>query len=153
MEGIKFDSRQVLMLTGMENDEQVLSAVADAMCEIGLVKDTYKQAILDREKEFPTGLNTGGCNIAIPHADVTHVNEASICVGILEEPVMFHAMDEPDDLIPVKMVIMLALKEAHSHLDMLQKVVELIQDQALVKQIVETKEKDTVCQLLKEKLL
>ena len=62
-------------------------------------------------------------------------------------------MDEPDDLIPVKMVIMLALKEAHSHLDMLQKVVELIQDQALVKQIVETKEKDTVCQLLKEKLL
>ena len=36
---------------------------------------------------------------------------------------------------------------------MLQKVVELIQDQALVKQIVETKEKDTVCQLLKEKLL
>ena len=142
MEGIKFDSRQVLMLTGMENDEQVLSAVADAMCEMGLVKDTYKQAILDREKEFPTGLNTGGCNIAIPHADVTHVNEASICVGILEEPVMFHAM-----------VIMLALKEAHSHLDMLQKVVELIQDQALVKQIVETKEKDTVCQLLKEKLL
>ena len=91
MEGIKFDSRQVLMLTGMENDEQVLSAVADAMCEMGLVKDTYKQAILDREKEFPTGLNTGGCNIAIPHADVTHVNEASICVGILEEPVMFHA--------------------------------------------------------------
>ena len=34
-----------------------------------------------------------------------------------------------------------------------EKVVELIQDQALVKQIVETKEKDTVCQLLKEKLL
>ena len=66
MEGIKFDSRQVLMLTGMENDEQVLSAVADAMCEMGLVKDTYKQAILDREKEFPTGLNLSLIHISEP---------------------------------------------------------------------------------------
>ena len=44
--------------THLTNTE-VLSAMADNLCKRGIVKETYKKAILDREQEFPTGLNTG----------------------------------------------------------------------------------------------
>ena len=45
-------------------------------------------------------------------------------------------MDEPEQTCPVSLVVMLALNEAHAHLEMLQKVIALIQDQELTKRIV-----------------
>lgn len=152
MEEIIFQEEQVLKFAGLKKKEEVLSAIADALCEQGLVKDTYKEAILNREKEFPTGLNTGGINLAIPHADVVHVNKPAIAIAILDKPVEFQAMDEPEQTILVQVVVMLALKEAHGHIEMLQKVVGLIQDQALVKQLIELEDKTEICNKIKEKL-
>lgn len=153
MSVIKFNESQIVRLEGLTSNVEVLSNIADLLCEKGFVKETYKKAILDREAVFPTGLFTGGINIAIPHADVEHVNEASICVGILKEPVQFHAMDEPDNTIDIKLVIMLALKEAHGHIDMLSKIINLIQDQETVKTIIEVEETETIYNIIKSKLL
>jgi galactitol PTS system EIIA component len=47
---------------------------------------------------------------------------------------------------------MLALKEAHAHLDMLQKVVSLIQDQDLMKKVVSADSKEGAYELLKDHL-
>lgn len=152
MEEIIFQEEQVLKFAGLKKKEEVLSAIADALCEQGLVKDTYKEAILNREKEFPTGLNTGGINLAIPHADVVHVNKPAIAIAILDKPVEFQAMDEPEQTILVQVVVMLALKEAHGHIEMLQKVVGFIQDQSLVKQLIELEDKTEICNKIKEKL-
>ena len=90
--------------------------------------------------------------MAIPHADVIHVNKAAIAIAILDKPVEFYAMDEPEQKICVQVVVMLALKEAHGHIEMLQKVVSLIKDQALVKQLIELEDKKEVCNKIKEKL-
>lgn len=153
MEEITFQEEQVLKLADLKTKEEVLSKIAEVLYEQGLVKEAYKEAILNREKEFPTGLNTGGINLAIPHADVTHVNKPAIAIAILDKPVEFRAMDEPEQTILVQVIIMLALKEAHGHIEMLQKVVGLIQDQALVKQLIEMENKTEICNKIKEKLL
>ena len=47
---------------------------------------------------------------------------------------------------------MLALNEAHAHLEMLQKVVGLIQDQQLMGQVVASSTKDEVFELVGAKL-
>ncbi|MBO8463228.1 MAG: PTS sugar transporter subunit IIA [Firmicutes bacterium] len=152
MEEIIFQEEQVLKLVGFKTKEEVLSEIADTLCQQGIVKETYKEAILNREKEFPTGLNTGGINLAIPHADVAHVNKPAIAIAILDKPVEFQAMDEPEQTIFVQVVVMLALKEAHGHIEMLQKVVGLIQDQELVKQVIELEDKTEICNKIKGKL-
>ncbi|MDF2951993.1 MAG: galactitol transporter subunit, partial [Anaerocolumna sp.] len=59
MSEIKFNESQILKLEGNTSNVEVLSTIADLLCEKGLVKDTYKKAILDREAVFPTGLFTG----------------------------------------------------------------------------------------------
>lgn len=153
MSAIIFDESFILRFDAHLTNTEVLSAMADNLCKRGIVKETYKKAILDREQEFPTGLNTGGINVAIPHADISHVNKAAICVGILKEPAAFHAMDEPDYDVPVKLVIMLALTEAHGHIEMLQKIVGLIQDQAAVKEITETDDSEKAGELISRFLL
>lgn len=153
MSAITFNELLILKLNQEKTDIEVLSALADRLCEQGLVKDTYKKAILDREAEYPTGLFTGNINVAIPHADIKHVNKASVCVGIIEKPIKFHAMDEPANEIDVSLVIMLALTEAHGHIKMLQKVVALIQNQELVKKVMESTDLKTVYEIIKEQLL
>ena len=153
MSAIIFDESFILRFDTHLTNTEVLSAMADNLCKRGIVKETYKKAILDREQEFPTGLNTGGINVAIPHADISHVNKAAICVGILKEPAAFHAMDEPDYDVPVKLVIMLALTEAHGHIEMLQRIVKLIQNQEDVKHIVEAGQPDIIHKIIKQYLL
>ena len=45
-------------------------------------------------------------------------------------------MDEPDETCKVSVVVMLALTEAHAHLEMLQKVIAFVQDQELVAKVI-----------------
>ena len=47
-------------------------------------------------------------------------------------------MDDPDATTPVRLVFMLALNEAHSHLEMIQKIIGVIQDQEFAKKLAES---------------
>lgn len=116
--------------------EQVERRIAGILTEQGYAKDTYAQAIVDREANFPTALDMSGLNVAIPHCDVTNVNKAAFCMAVLKHPVDWHKMDEPDETCKVSVVVMLALTEAHAHLEMLQKVIAFVQDQELVAKVI-----------------
>lgn len=150
---IKFNESLILKLSQESTDTEVLSALATHLQEQGIVKETYKDAVLAREKTYPTGLYTGNINVAIPHTDIVHVNEAAICVGILENPAKFCSMDDKSRVIDVSLVILLALTEPHGHVDMLQKVIELIQDQELIKKIIESDDTKEVFEIIKAQLL
>ena len=150
---IAFDQSLILRIENAKTNTEVLTRMCQHLCEKGIVKDTYCEAILERERNFPTGLNTHGINIAIPHADVCHVNTASLCVAVLDPAVDFHAMDEPEDAIAVSLVIMLVLTEPHGHLEMLQKIVGLIQNQEDVKQIIVAEDKSAIETVIRRYLL
>lgn len=108
-----------------ESSIDVLEQMYDHLCKKGTVKDTYCQTVLEKEKNFSTGLNTGGTNIAVPHAGVCHVNTACPCVAVLNPLIDFRAMDKPNDTVSASLVVVLMLTEPHGHLEMLQEVVEL----------------------------
>ena len=58
-----------------ESQESFYREIADRLYKKGLVKETFGQALIDREAVFPTGLKTETFEIAIPHTDVEHVEE------------------------------------------------------------------------------
>ena len=72
---------------------------------------------------------------------------------LLNPTVDFRAMDEPEDAVAVSLVIMLVLTEPHGHLEMLQKIVGLIQNQEDVKQIINAKDKGTIEAVIRRYLL
>lgn len=130
--------RNVMMLDIVAKDrDEALTILASKIVSEGYAKESYVQAILDREAEFSTGLPGFGRGVAIPHADPHHVNQSVMAVGILRHPVQFCMMGNHDELIDVEVMFMLALKESHSHMSVLQNLMDLIQNEALLTQIKE----------------
>lgn len=153
MAGLHFDESLVAILDGEVLDTySVEERLAQILVNGGWVKETYPAAVHEREKVFPTALDVGGINVAIPHCDVEHVEKGALCVGVLKRPVSWRCMDDATKSCDVSLVAMLALNEPHAHLEMLQKVIALIQDQELVSKVVSAKEAHEAFALLGEKL-
>lgn len=136
MANLLFDEGLVTIVDDPVDYADVEKKLAKILLSRGLVRDTYPAAIVEREKSYPTALDVGGINLAMPHCDVEHVVRGALCVGILKRPISWYRMDAPEIACDVSLVVMLALNETHSHLEMIQRVVGLIQDQKLMGQIV-----------------
>lgn len=137
MSTLHFNESLILKFDGQQTKTDLLKTLANKLLQEGYVKDSFQAAILERESVTPTGLFTGNINVAIPHTETQHVNEDAIVVAILENPVQFAQMDDPTKIIDVRIVIMLALSQPHGHIEMLQKVINLIQNQNVLQDILE----------------
>ncbi len=143
----------LILLDLVGNDkEALLGCMADNLCENGFVKDTYKNAILAREKVFPTGLPTKPYGVAIPHTDIEHVEKAAVSMARFQEPVDFIIMGEAAATVPVKVAFMLAMKEEHAQLDMLQKLMAVLQDQEALRFLEQEKDTAEIKRFMQEKL-
>ena len=127
----------------ISSKEEALTYLSDKLIEKGIVKESYKEAILNREKVFPTGLQFEKYGIAIPHTDVEYVNKEQIAVMTLQNPVSFYQMGTNDVEVSVKVIFMLALKEAHSQLTILQQLIEILQDKEIMERLMNMDERTT----------
>ena len=103
-------------------------------------------------EKFPTGLPTLPVGVGIPHTDAKWVNQNSIMVGVLKKPIKMITMATVDDEIEVSIIFLLALGESNKQLNILQKIMTIIQDQELLKGI-QTKDVEIVEKIVKEALL
>ncbi|TWT09254.1 PTS sugar transporter subunit IIA [Planomicrobium sp. CPCC 101079] len=131
--------------------EEVLEAMGKLLIGKGIVKEGFIESILQREKDFPTGLPTEPFGVAIPHTDGEMVNDSKIAFASLKTPVKFLAMGRNDERIDVKVVFMLALKTPEDQLEMLQKLVGLFQDPQTVMEMAEIKDAEQLNELLRNK--
>ena len=129
--------REDLVLVPMRA-ESATDAIAQLGARLqagGVVKDSWVQATIEREKTFATGLPTPEVGVAIPHADVEHVLQQAIAVGVLEQPVEFGEMGSPDSTVPVRIVCALAVAQSELLVTLLQRLVEMFQSPGVLGQI------------------
>lgn len=124
-----------LKANNLKNNKEVLSSLADYLIEEKMVKPSFKNAVLEREDSYPTGLQFDGYGIALPHTDSEHVIKSQIAIMTLEKPVKFIEMASTDKEIDVKTIFMLVLKDSNQHIKILQKVMELLQDKEAMSKI------------------
>jgi len=134
-----------------ESSSDIFRRLGGLLVSEGYCKDTYVQALIDREKEFPTGINMGNIGIAIPHTDRGHVNSGKVAIGILKEPVHFYQMGSTDVAVNVKIVFMLAVDDPEAHLPFLQRVLLVLQDQQVLERLMQVKSKQEIIHIIKEK--
>jgi len=91
--------------------EEALNAMSNMLLAKGYVKESFPEAILEREKHYPSGLPMEGHKIAIPHTDAEYVNKSVILFARLARPLEFSSMGEPDEKIQVSLISMFALEE------------------------------------------
>ncbi len=132
------------------SSEEVLRFLARKLYEKGLVRAGFEEALLKREQEMPTGLPIGDINVAIPHADIEHVIKPAVAIAILAKPLPFHVMVDPDNIVDVKIIFLLALNEPHAQIQMLQNLAMILQDSSLLQRLEVTKSPKEVIEIFSQ---
>lgn len=146
--------RKDLIRIGLKGDtsEEVERNFANIFVAAGVGKQSFPEAIIAREKEYPTALPANAFDIAIPHTFSQHVNEEAMGIAILEHPVEFKQMGSPEILLHPQVLFMLAIIEPKNQLKTLQNIVGIVQNDALLVQIKNAKTADEVYEILEPAL-
>ncbi len=137
----------VFIKKNFKNKEEALSFFSDDLINRGKVSNDFKKALLKREEEFPTGLQIGHINVAVPHADHIYVKESEILLCTLENPVSFQRMDNPEEEVKVSIIILMAINNPDAHIKGLQKIFSLIQDQSILKRVFAEEDKIKISEI------
>ena len=76
------DEELVILDADVRTAEECIRLAGEAFLQKGYVKEPYIQAVVERERVYPTGLPGKGIAIAIPHTNNTYVNKPAIGVVI-----------------------------------------------------------------------
>lgn len=145
---LELDEEIVFREVDVKTNQEVIQFLSEKLYENGYVTEEYISAIQERELEYPTGLPSSKPGIAIPHANFEMVKKTTLAIATLKNPVDFQSMDNHSIQLPVQIVIMMAIGEPHGQVEMLQKVVNIIQDEPLRKQMVAAKTDQELLKLL-----
>ena len=127
------------------SSEEVIRALGGKLRDLGYVKDNFVEAALEREANMPTGLPLGGeYNAAIPHVDIEYVNQSALGLATFKEDIVFYNMVDSDEVVPCRLVIMLALDTPKSQIEMLQSVAAVLQNPDTIRKLVNAKTTEDV---------
>lgn len=119
------------------------------LLDSGHVKDTYVDAVCQRETEYPTGLQLKNMGVAMPHTAGVHVNDPAVCVVRLNHPVTFFHMGEPETAVEVKLMFMMAIKDPDAQLDTLQQVMGVFTNDRAMDEFMQASDEPSLYQVAK----
>lgn len=140
------------VILGMEAEDasEVIRTIGGKLLFAGYVRETFIDAVLEREKTIPTGLPlSGDHHAAIPHTDVEHVIKPGLGMATLVRPVVFNNMISPQETVEVRLVFVLALDQPKSQIEMLQEVAQVLQRPDVVNALMKAKDLPQVHEALK----
>jgi len=123
-----FDKDLVFCLEA-DNQEQLFDQVATLLEDKKVVTETYRSALIEREKMFPTGLDMEFLgkdlpNVAIPHTDTIHNLTENVVVVRLAKPVTFHNMIAPDKEVEVSLLFFIINNSSSSQTNILAQLMD-----------------------------
>ncbi len=135
-----------------ESNVEALKRLSKILVERGYADQKLPEAVVEREKEFPTGLELkGNVNVAIPHADAKYVHKPAIVVAKLSKPVKFqHMVDKKE--IEVEVVLLLALNDPHKQIQTLQRLASAFESEEATLRLKSARSSKELAEFLKEML-
>lgn len=89
------------------SNEDALQQLADFFFAKSYVAGTYANALIERERSYPTAKQLpSGINVALPHAVAQHVHRQVLVIGIPERPIQFHSMEDASRVLDTNLVLL-----------------------------------------------
>lgn len=130
--------------------EEILQNIGKRLSKRGYVKESFGNALIEREKKYPTGLKTYPYAVAIPHTDLGHVNIPCISFVRLKKGVDFHEMVNTSSVVNVQFLFCIALDGEDKQTDILQYIMKIINDEMLMGKLKNASNEKEIYQLLIE---
>lgn len=134
-----------------KNRDELFDFMADVLEKEDYVTKGFREAIKERENNYPTGLQLDGLNIAIVHTEAIYSKTDTVFLLKLGEPVIFNNIETLQPL-EVDFVIGLILKDSQKHLQVLQEVSQLLQNKEAIASIKRTESCEELTSLMKKYL-
>lgn len=132
--------KELILKSCAATKEKVLSEVGHILYEKGLVKESFKQAIIEREVNYPTGLDlspvaVGLPNVALPHTDAKHCKSQVIVFVKLEQAISFNNMMQPEAALPVHYLFVLVNHQKEKQVNVLSELMGFLINEATMQQL------------------
>lgn len=124
-----------VFVSDAKSKEDIFKEVSEALVKQGDVKDSFFNHVIEREHNYPTGmdlslLNTAYANIAIPHTESEYVNTTKIVPVKLKHPVLFKNMISPHNDLKVSFLFMILNSDKAKQTQLLAKIMDFINAQS-----------------------
>ncbi len=143
------NEKYVLFDDTSKSQKELFEKVEVLLQKEGVVKEGFGKALLEREKNYPTGIGLNGFNIAMCHTDPEYSLQNEVMLIKLEDSLDSVSM-ETQEFIPVNYVFILVLKDGGNHLEILQKLALIMQDKSEMEKIVNAKNKVELSEVINE---
>lgn len=134
-----------------EDHFEVLKHIGATMLNVGVVKNTYPQALLDREKDYPTGIALEGYSIAIPHCSADNAISPAI---YLIRPNATVPFDQADDTgkVNAQLIIALIVTNPKDQLVLLKNLFTNIQNPDFFYALLNAEDEETLVSTFKNRI-
>jgi PTS system galactitol-specific IIA component len=105
--------------------EEALRLLASAAVERGFAHESFIDAVIAREKKFPTGLPLP-TPVAIPHADAHHIIRPAMAGLVPTRPLNFGELGGQDRTVEAKLVLMLLVTDPEEQVGLLGRLIEVL---------------------------
>jgi len=146
------DSQLIHLHQVPQDRDALFSKITDQLLAKGIVEESYREALVQREQHHPTAMQLEAMGVAIPHVDVEHVREERLVVVTCPEGIEFNQAEDPDLTMKVNVIFFLLLKEKDAHLEFLMKLISLFQKTAEMDRLLSTTSVQEVMQILAKNL-
>lgn len=115
------------------NLDEAFEVMADKLLKRGLVKETYLEAIKEREKDFPTGIDLSVVeknfpNVAIPHTESQYCNTTNVILVKLRNEIIVRNMMDSSSELKVKYLFMILNEAGGEQANILANIMGFVTD-------------------------
>lgn len=110
---------------------EVFTEVANHLMLNNYVAPAFLENIIEREKNYPTGMDMSVVdpelpNFAVPHTEVEYVNTRRIVPIKLVHPVEWHSMIDPSQSFDVSFLFMILNDDKEAQVGILAKIMDFV---------------------------
>ncbi|HWQ78646.1 MAG TPA: PTS sugar transporter subunit IIA [Anaerovoracaceae bacterium] len=148
--GLNTCASMVLTDCDAESDEEVITLLSELARDRNYVNEIFKEKILEREREFPTGLPME-VPIAIPHVHDGCL-ESFFSVAVMKRPVAFQSMDGSEEPVMTRLVFLFGITDPRHQTEVLKRFCTIFQNAELLQGYIAIKDRDLLLKRMTEDL-
>ncbi|BAK95213.1 PTS sugar transporter subunit IIA [Tetragenococcus halophilus] len=145
-----FNKELVFLDIESPNANELFKIIADELQNKGFVNEKYHDGLINREKDFPTGLQLEDYSVSIPHTDPETVKKDFIAIVRPRSPIMFSLMEDNDKKTPVDLCFFIGLRDGKKSPLALMELISLIQNHKLILSILNEKNREKIIEKIQE---
>lgn len=140
--------KDLVVLNYIAKDRRhIIEELGKLALDRGYINPEFITKLLEREEEFPTGLETV-YPIAIPHVGGNCI-QSFLAVATVHEPVVFNAMDGSGKELGVRAIFLFGITNPKQQVEVLKKFIFAFREEKNLKKLLEMQDKTEALELLK----